>query len=305
FSTQPLFRYTRQLTNANADGLPWTLNPTTTLGNLLFKYTNMVTPLPILTSLLKLLPWASTEMQQGIHTLLPTLNFTSPYVRKPKDSYFIDKLKYVQVASQTTSFHPNFHWGLNQEMNIYSNAPLTSPYILMNEFLKVFHPIYPTKECDYLNRKKKMKYWVIDKKLPFYIHPQNFYYIPIPLSHNATMYVALSNREIKPDVLFALYKLPSIYRFTGSKLAIPLLNIFNDTHFNLSSLLHVNPLMKDMTNNERNLTIFRHAAGIQLSSEFGIQLHSLTQFGDFEPTLYQPPKVPPPTTHECEFSRFQ
>ncbi|KAJ1508287.1 hypothetical protein HMI56_007365 [Coelomomyces lativittatus] len=266
----------------------------------------MVTPLPILTSLLKLLPWASSGMQQAIHMLFPTLNFTSPYLQKPKEFYLIDKLKYVQIGSRKTSFHSNFRWGLNYEMNIDDyNASISSPYVLMNEFIKVFHPLYPTKECDFRNEKNKKRYWVLDKKIPFYIHPQKFYYIPIPLSHNSTMYVALSKNEIKLDILFSLHKLPHTDLFTGLKLALPLLNVFNDTNVKFASLLHVNPIMKDMTHEERNLTMFRHTAGIQFSSEGGIKVHSLTQLGDFEIEPYQPPNPQNPMSYACEFSRFQ
>ncbi|KAJ1513082.1 hypothetical protein HMI54_015247 [Coelomomyces lativittatus] len=119
------------------------------------------------------------------------------------------------------------------------------------------------------------------------------------------MYVVPSNHDISMDVLSSLHHFPHVYFFDESKLALPLLNVFNDTNVKFASLLHVNPIMKDMTHEERNLTMFRHTAGIQFSSEGGIKVHSLTQLGDFEIEPYQPPNPQNPMSHECEFSRFQ
>ncbi|KAJ1508286.1 hypothetical protein HMI54_015761 [Coelomomyces lativittatus] len=308
-TTQSSSHHTLPLNNGEENGLPWTLNPTTTLANLLLKYSTMVTPLPILTSLLKLLPWASTEMHQAIHMLFPTLNFTSPYLENPEALFSIDQLKYVQIGSREATFLKDFDWGSvkktpPEQMIHQKNAW----YSLETEFLKVFYPNSPTKQCYFLNvkRKRKAQYWLLDTSIFVYQDKKGFDYIPIPLSNQSTMYVIPSKKAIPLNDLMSIHLRQPKSSFQVPRLAVPLIHAQNVTNLQLLDLLNVNPSLTNMTKVPRQLTKLRQKTSIQLTSGLGIRVQSFSCLGNFDNCDYslQTPLMFNLDPH-CNNSRYQ
>ncbi|KAJ1512974.1 hypothetical protein HMI56_003236 [Coelomomyces lativittatus] len=286
---------------------PWTLNPTITLAKLMFNNSGLIGPLSILFSILKLLPWASQDMQQAIFEKFPTLNLSSPYFEDPQTSFFFEKFSFFQFDSKVKKFKPEFSWGTSYELEVGEFRNTTLPYALLNQFSKIFLPRRSTSECAFYNpiRQDWGKYWVLHDHISLYKHPQEFQYIPIPLLQKYTMYVIPSMKTLPLDPLFNLHDLPHVKVEELPRLALPKLNYFSNTYTNLSTLLNMDPIMSSMFNESEPITTLNLAMGIQFSSDFGIHIHCDTQFNDNDILTYQPETLPPLTEKKCPYIRFQ